>query len=121
MDLDQCVESFREESRGEHVETSRGWCLRESESFARLLDEHGIECEVVEGFEFADPKEISELFGGMVERVIYQGHVGVRVGDAVYDWTARQFWPHDQPWPLIQSIEEWRKQWSLPPSPTSQD
>lgn len=119
MDLDDLIEQFRSHSGGYQVETARGECVRESETFACLLDEHGIESEVIEGYQFAEPKEIREIFGkgiGVIaEMVITQGHTAVRVGDLVYDWTARQFWPHDQPWPLVQFEGEWRETWKMPP------
>lgn len=83
-------------------ERARGACMNESARFVALLAEVGIEAERISGFEFVD-------FEG--QPVIMNGHTAVRVGDIVYDWTVRQFWPHDQPVPLVQPLSEWRATW----------
>ena len=98
---DWVVEEFRDPMH-EDPERARGACFNESHRFALVLADVGIRAEVVSGVTYGD-------FAG--QRVVMDGHAAARVGDVVYDWTARQFWPHDQPVPLIQSYEEWAATW----------
>ena len=79
-------------------ERARGNCFNESRRFVAALDMNGIEGEVISGVRTQ-------------HNVVLNGHAAVRVGDMVYDWTARQFYPHDQPVPLVQTYEEWREDW----------
>jgi hypothetical protein len=83
-------------------ERARGNCFNESHRFVHVLSCYGIDAEVVSGVKMA------EFMG---HEVVMDGHAAARVGDVVYDWTARQFWPHDQPVPLVQTYEEWRAEW----------
>ena len=80
----------------------RDRCVWESEDFARALRAAGVRAvTVVSGFATAE-------FGGHV--LVTCGHTAVRVGDTVYDWTARQFNP-TAPVPLVLPYEEWRAAW----------
>lgn len=80
----------------------RDRCVWESEDFAKACRAAGVrQVTVVSGF-------ATVLFGEV--RVITMGHTAVRVGDTVYDWTARQFNP-DAPVPLVLPYEEWRASW----------
>ena len=99
--LTYVVEEF-EDPMHHDPERARGACHNESFRFTLALGEVGIDAEVVSGFTYLD-------FNGTP--VVLNGHAAARVGDYVYDWTARQFPPHDQPVPLIQPYDEWRHQW----------
>lgn len=95
--LSHVVEEFEGDIHRD-PERARGNCRNESYRFVCALSEHDIVAELVSGFHF---------FNG----VIFNGHTAALVGDTVYDWTARQFYPHDQPVPLIQPLHEWRQTW----------
>jgi hypothetical protein len=43
-------------------------------------------------------------------RIILAGHAATRVGDTVYDWTLRQFYP-DAAVPTITPYATWRDDW----------
>ena len=79
----------------------RDRCVWESEDFAAACRAAGVEAVIVSGF-------ATVQFGGMT--VVTMGHTAVRVGDTVYDWTARQFNP-TAPVPLVLPYEEWRAAW----------
>lgn len=95
------------ESIGVHPETARGNCTNESFRFVLALQDAGIEAERVSGFKFIE-------YEG--HACVLDGHTAVRVGDTVFDWTARQFPPHDQAFPLVVPYDEWRAEW-----PTAQE
>lgn len=79
---------------------ARDRCQSESVAFMETLAGFGIEATVVSGFR-------------MAENVILCGHFAVRVGDDVWDWTARQFDPTAAV-PLVIPWEEWCELWSNP-------
>ena len=89
------------ESCGATPEGAHDQCVTESQRFVWALRERGIDAETVTGYHVAD------LMGF---KVITQGHVGVRVGDVVYDWTARQFDPAAG-FPHITTVAEWEAEW----------
>ena len=76
-------------------------CFEESQRFMQVLAKHGLQGEVVMGY------QSEEMMG---HQVVTQGHVGVRVGTTVYDWTARQF-DDKAPVPKVVSISDWEKAW----------
>jgi hypothetical protein len=99
--LSYVVEAFEDEIHHD-PERARGNCANESFRFTLALHEVGIDSSMVSGF------EVVPIDG---RPTIMNGHTAVVVGGTVYDWTARQFWPHDQPVPLIQPLHEWRRTW----------
>lgn len=101
--LQQVVDEF--ESIGITPELARDQCGTESFRFMLALEDAGIDSERIDGFSFGT------LLG---KPIILNGHTAVRVGDQVYDWTARQFDP-DAPHPLVCSVQEWRQTWKTLP------
>lgn len=76
--------------------TAQDECYHASYAFLGLLQEGKIDAELTEGM-YLDPDDI-----------IIWDHYGVKVGDVVYDWTARQFYP-PAPWPMIVPWEDWNR------------
>lgn len=112
------------ETCGHEVESARGQCRDESFRFVLALEEVDIAACLIDGFLFSTMREILAEEGLTPEEIethkdemdldhpmITNGHTAALVGDTVYDWTARQFWPHDQPVPLVQPVSEWRETW----------
>lgn len=100
MTLDEVVAEF--ESCGATPEGAHDQCVSESARFRLALIEVGIFAEIVSGF------RVVTFLDGI--EVITNGHVAVRVGDVVYDWTARQFDP-DAKFPAIMTVPEWEAAW----------
>lgn len=92
---------------------ARDWCLEVSEEFAAACLAAAIPAEVITGAKFGEMPE----FPGI--RLLMHGHCATLVtideAQVVYDWTARQFNPA-VPVPLVQSLSEWRQEWSHPQS-----
>lgn len=80
-------------------------CKPISDEFAALAREHGLaDVEVLCG------AKIGEAPGLPGVRLFLAGHFAVRVGDEVYDWTARQFDPHAAV-PTVRTLADWRAEW----------
>lgn len=79
---------------------ARDRCQSESAAFMETLAGFDIEATVVSGLV-------------MDGNVVLAGHFAVRVGDDVWDWTARQFDPHADV-PKVTSWETWRTEWFNP-------
>ncbi|MER6400127.1 hypothetical protein ABT263_29400 [Kitasatospora sp. NPDC001603] len=77
-------------------------CHEVSKAFAASLAEVGVSASVVSGAEMEDLPD-----GG---KLILRAHFAVRVGEDVYDWTARQF-DAGAPVPLVAPYDEWRQTW----------
>ncbi|MFF8601752.1 hypothetical protein ACF065_27025 [Streptomyces sp. NPDC015232] len=73
-----------------------------STAFAASLAEAGVSASVVSGVEMEDLPD-----GG---KLLLRGHFAVRVGQDVYDWTARQFDANARV-PLVIPYDEWRQTW----------
>lgn len=76
-------------------------CVPISEAFASALADAGVEAEVLSGVRMGD-------FNGTP--VVANGHFAVRVGEVVYDWTARQF-NETAAVPLVEPVTVWRRRW----------
>lgn len=57
-----------------------------------------------------DVEVVSGVHFDAENRIILAGHFATRVGDTVYDWTLRQFYP-DAAVPTITPYAEWRDDW----------
>lgn len=120
MTLDALVATFA----ADHPECQEGaliedCCLDYSHAFVHYLGINDIDAEVVVGFRMGHVSDLLAAFTGGAPRpkagkpnVVLAGHAAVRVGDAVYDWTLRQFYP-DALVPTITPYAEWRADWSL--------
>lgn len=100
------IEAENEFLARDHIPGADQWdaedqCYSESKKFEALLLSKGIDCSIIMGWKTDD---------FMGHQVITQGHVGVRVGDRVWDWTARQFNPR-APVPQVMSVAEWEHEW----------
>lgn len=101
MTLDEVVKAYGDEHPGCHDP----WivvdaCMDHSEAFAWACIDAGLEdVEIVSGVHFDGES-----------RIILAGHFATRVGDTVYDWTLRQFYP-DAAVPTITPYAEWREDW----------
>lgn len=104
MTLVDAVALMTETSCGVDPERARGQCFNESYRFVKILECYGIEAEVVSGIHVTKDKDRTSF-------LVNHGHAAALVGDTVYDFTARQFYPHDQPFPLVQTLEEFREAW----------
>lgn len=78
---------------------ARDRCQSESAAFMETLAAYGVEATVVSGLRVRS-------WDGLV----LAGHFAVRVGDDVWDWTARQFDPSAEV-PLVMPLSRWREEW----------
>lgn len=104
--LELVIEDFLREARTDTPRTAHDQCVWESERFAAALAEAGVEATIVSGMRCT-------TFLGVT--IVQCAHVAVRVGDTVYDWTARQFNP-DAGFPAVMTVEEWQAEWPDFPS-----
>lgn len=70
--------------------------------------------EFIRWVEAACPDPDTEVISGVhfdgENRIILAGHAAARVGDLVFDWTLRQFYP-DAEVPTITPLAQWRDTW----------
>lgn len=95
LNLANVIEAFR--IAMPHLASPHGsqdQCLYAASFFRGLLAAADVDAEVVGG-EYVD-----------ADGIVIWGHYATRVGDLVYDWSARQFYPPAD-WPTIVSWEQW--------------
>lgn len=88
---------------------SRDRCIEAAEAFVAACQSAGVAAQVVTGARFGEAPQ----FPGV--RLLLNAHSAALICETnvVYDWTARQFDPEAE-WPLVQSLQRWREQWSHP-------
>lgn len=75
-------------------------CKKESAAFMEALADQEVEATVVSGLRI-DKRT----------RMVVAGHFAVKIGDDIWDWTARQFDPA-APVPLVTPWSQWQREWA---------
>lgn len=79
---------------------ARDRCLSAAHGFMEYCADQAVTAKLVSGL-WVDP-----------DNIVLHGHYVVRIGDNIYDWSARQFYPA-APMPLIIPFTEWAAQWRV--------
>lgn len=101
--LEDAVSSFRRKfPECQNGDLIHDRCWPYSAEFIRhveIVSPLDVDNEVVSGVHFDEDN-----------RIILAGHAAARIGDTVFDWTLRQFYP-DADVPTITPLAQWREDW----------
>lgn len=105
--LSEVIVAFAEEY-GTRLSTPEGAydiCHLVSDEFVSRCTEAGVVAQTISGLRYTTVE-----VGGETHTVVDTAHVGVLIGQQVYDWTIRQFDVLSAV-PQVQPVHEWRRTW----------